>query len=724
MQEAESLRAHCQTHDFPKHISTCDACFLFKNLENWRRECVARDPASGAKVVWLCWNAEGKVGCRICRSVGKDTPLARVAAKPKLSNLRRHGNLLQAQRAGKVARTVEHDQAVREYFAGEAVAVEEGVVGREWYTQVTYAHFVFQRTLLDTGGSFVGFRKWCDAAGLSGVTELGSLRNRHASTHMTQAFADEERRYTRELLQAAAALGVLHDGRGNSLQVAAQGCLWKLPSGGLAGALRPGVRDLGGGGPDSKGPWVVWRLVALEDLGADHSAKGKAQKVCRALEEAGGAAHSEIRQKVRFCASDGANDARSTGKIFEAAYPTCRFQLVDPGHSHALVGKWATAGDEEIELVEGLLVNGEQSVSKFLFQSTRFRASFQEESAAECEAMLEHFGWAPQRRSSKARPLRNFAIRLRATFTAIAREAEESTHKDFKALARQVLDDLSGDHSDRLLLAGLMADYRWEMFTWNAKADLQHGDITTIQDDVDTMLDRLRFLFDEGMVLTEQGRATFTGAMLNFLQSKPILFHGRKAAAFEKPHPAAQKAVLNRMRAVVARTREYVKVFRPQLSWQNKFREVFRLPWPAGGFATRGDAAMYLGEICNLAGVPGKRRTPGARPRPSRSPLAPPRVPLWGWPPGTPWGAAAPRPAPFPPTPTPWVPRPSFPSPGPRWTSSGAATSPRPRRVEGAKSYPGRAPNPRAGGGRREYPQGGPPPSSQPRPRPRRPPII
>ena len=168
--------------------------------------------------------------------------------------------------------------------------------------------------------------------------------------------------------------------------------------------------------------------------------------------------------------------------------------------------------------MEDLLVNGEQSVSKFLFQSTRFRASFQEVSAApECEAMLEHFGWAPQRRSSKARPLRNFALRLRTTFTAIACEAEESTHQDFKALARKVLDELGGECSDRLLLAVMMADYRWELFTWNAKADLQDGDVTTIEDDVATMLERLRLLFDEGLVLTDFGRATFTGAVLNFL---------------------------------------------------------------------------------------------------------------------------------------------------------------------------------------------------------------
>ena len=128
-----------------------------------------------------------------------------------------------------------------------------------------------------------------------------------------------------------------------------------------------------------------------------------------------------------------------------------------------------------------------------------------------------------------------------------------------------MLDELGGECSDRLLLAGMMADYRWELFTWNAKADLQHGDVTTIEDDVATMLERLRLLFDDGLVLTSP--ATFTGAGLDFLGGKPIVPYGTRAAAFEVPPRAAQQAVLNRMRAVVARTREYVKVFRPQASW-------------------------------------------------------------------------------------------------------------------------------------------------------------
>ena len=141
-------------------------------------------------------------------------------------------------------RTSEHDAAVRDYFNGPAVALEERPTGPEWYSQLSYPHFVFQRTLIDTGGSFDGFQKWADAAEFAGVTVFDSLRGREASTRMTEVFADAERIYTRALLQASAAIGVAHDGRENKLQVAAQCCLWKLPDGKLNGALRSGVRDL------------------------------------------------------------------------------------------------------------------------------------------------------------------------------------------------------------------------------------------------------------------------------------------------------------------------------------------------------------------------------------------------------------------------------------------------------------------------------------------------
>ena len=105
-------------------------------------------------------------------------------------------------------------------------------------------------------------------------------------------------------------------------------------------------------------------------------------------------------------------------------------------------------------------MNGDTGVSKFLVTSTRFRASFQEGAAADALSALKHFGWAPQRRSSKARPLRNFTLRLRHTLSTLARETEDGAIAENKAFARQVVDELGGDESHRLLLAGIMADYR------------------------------------------------------------------------------------------------------------------------------------------------------------------------------------------------------------------------------------------------------------------------
>ena len=410
-------------------------------------------------------------------------------------------------------------------------------------------------------------------------------------------------------MQAAAAIGVLHDGRANFLQVSAQSCIWTLPHGGLEdGKLRPGVRDLGSGGKHSKGPWVAWRLLTLSDCGSHHGAEHKCELIDGAVRAGAAAAHDSVRKHVRFCASDGAADARNTGKLYEGINPACAFQVVDPGHYHALVGKWATAGDEEIELVEGLLVNDKINVAKFLTTSERFRSKFKDESIKDGLAPLEHFGWAPQRRSSKARPLRNFTVRLRQIFAALGIEADNG-RTERRAFAHKVIVELGGVHSDRLLLAGFLADYRWELFDWITKADVTNGDVTTLGDDISVLLDRLKLFFDDGWVLTPQASKTFTGAVLAFLDERQILHHGSKAIAFEPPTAARKQAMLNRMRAVVERTREYIKHYRPEDSWQNRFRAVFRLPSPLLRSGHAGPAAEYtraehlLREICKRGGI-------------------------------------------------------------------------------------------------------------------------
>ena len=51
LEELETLRAHCQQHDYPKHIKTCESCMLFHNLEKYRRLCVVTEPSTGDKVV-------------------------------------------------------------------------------------------------------------------------------------------------------------------------------------------------------------------------------------------------------------------------------------------------------------------------------------------------------------------------------------------------------------------------------------------------------------------------------------------------------------------------------------------------------------------------------------------------------------------------------------------------------------------------------------------------
>ena len=71
--------------------------------------------------------------------------------------------------------------------------------------------------------------------------------------------------------------------------------------------------------------------------------------------------------------------------------------------------------------------------------------------------VLEHMGFAPQRFSSRAKPFGRMAMRLREVFSIVAEEAESGDPKR-RPWARNLLMELGGRHSNRLLLCGLLAD--------------------------------------------------------------------------------------------------------------------------------------------------------------------------------------------------------------------------------------------------------------------------
>ena len=76
--------------------------------------------------------------------------------------------------------------------------------------------------------------------------------------------------------------------------------------------------------------------------------------------------------------------------------------------------------------------------------------------------------------------------------------------------------ELGGEHSSRLLLAGLLADLSAEHYTWVATGDKKFPDATTVLSRANVFTARLDTLFNKSMFLPMPD--TYTGVTLKFLE--------------------------------------------------------------------------------------------------------------------------------------------------------------------------------------------------------------
>lgn len=121
-------------------------------------------------------------------------------------------------------------------------------------------------------------------------------------------------------------------------------------------------------------------------------------------------------------------------------------------------------------------------------------------------AVLQHFGFAPQRFDSRKKPFARAALRLEQAFSCLALEAEGQDPKR-KNCALELLEGLSGANSSRILLAGMLADVMWEVSAWVHAADEDDPDPWVVAHSFDRLWERLRLLFQNGWIVSEKNRS-------------------------------------------------------------------------------------------------------------------------------------------------------------------------------------------------------------------------
>jgi hypothetical protein len=452
----------------------------------------------------------------------------RCRGSARLSNILRHGNLLESQTDGKQPRCADHDKAVllwgvkksEPQAKGSSNDDEDAKLQHICPTSISYAHLVFQRTIIATGDSFKDFPRWIASARMAGAQMPGPYGEK-VSKQLTEAIAMRETQITTNLLSVADSFCFKQDGRGESLANTAAGMvLWKWPRGLSRSPLPQGVRCLGVG---DNPPWIGRRILAISDLQANHSsdAKASAAEEAMAMNTRDTDDYKHMQEILHHYVSDNAADAQEVGRKLREQHGFSNLAFLSQGafHSALLVLKTTIGCDPEIDLVDKLVVSSKEppSLARFLTQSTRLAAKFGEKQAQDHVQSLTHLGWRPQRADSKKKPYGRFAWRLNQCFETLAEEAEDATQRVRRAGAIHLLQSLSGRHTLRLVLAGMLADLSHEHCLWCRGYDRDDLDSTSVMHRAQTFIARLNLLFVRGLILTRAASDTFTGEVLKFL---------------------------------------------------------------------------------------------------------------------------------------------------------------------------------------------------------------
>ena len=629
--KAEKFEAHCfgtleehaKSHAYPANVATCGTCKFWKHRWEWSAEASCLNPVTQKKETWLgCKN--GRAICLICaayKGVGRREVISKgTGSFRRWRNILRHGNLLKVQTQNSTHESAR--QAWQERLRAEAVqseivsvcpAASAASVKKDEAASVTthqpttgHRAVIATRALLETSGSFYNYDVWVNA--LAGA-ERQALESMWHCRRLVNTMAHRERGLTHSLLSEGAVFRLQADGLDRTYQVEIGTVLWSLPS-----SLRqlpthgeqPGWLQVMG----PKGPWVVERLIGMQEFPGDMSCDGKVSMleacVRRACLSASGELdtklHQHVKEQTRVWTSDGAD--LQVPLAASGFFTRLKYIYWDEAHAACRLAENSMKGEEEIIMTDRLLVTSKkpQSLAKFLSMSLVFRKTVGDAQLAHELAFVRNFGWAPQRFNSRARPLKRESRRWSVIFEAVAAEADTATEPKRKALAMMFLTELSGEHSSRLLLGGLLADLSAEHYSWVATGDKANPDTTTVEERADAFLNRLHRLFTEGMILAMPD--TYTGVTLEFLKDTSYYRYGKRVQTIgigdwvnEESARNVIKVNLGYVQKVVANMIEYMrKLYRPKHSWLHAFT-AFRLPSPLSGEALPLQSLM-MKQIC------------------------------------------------------------------------------------------------------------------------------
>ena len=192
---------------------------------------------------------------------------------------------------------------------------------------------------------------------------------------------------------------------------------------------------------------------------------------------------------------------------------------------------------------------------------------------------------------------------MEQAFSALAAEAE-GADPGRRETALHLLSNLSGDHSSRILLAGMLADLIWEYSKWVHSADEDDPDPFWVQRGFERLFERLRLLFTTGLILAEENKESFTKECVRFLRKTKVLHCGKTAFTFSIGNlddAATLAEPLTRIKVLVKALEKLLPAVRSPSSWLSSFL-AYHLPSPCGPNARRSFAHLRPAELSERKG--------------------------------------------------------------------------------------------------------------------------
>ena len=459
----------------------CPRCRWMRGRDEWLPQLTYEAPngevgswveeVSGPAIPW-------GLGCKICRWAGLRSIFARGEVRSdrgtQLTALKRHGgHLPDASCKGKKIRCAQGHSAAQSKLLADDPARRRDPERPPRNDVPCLSLFYNEYNIAKEGGSFCSFTKNVEVLRASGAMLPKSRESRFVAKNIADVIGAELQSEDQKLLGKATDVALTMDARKSMLVVRARltmGHGWPEGMRPMGGGKTPSSDPLMGGGQTplsdplpqvreipnhyGRGVQVVERVIAFRQEGAFGGTPELADLLIGALRDACGSEdlYEKVRRRVRVFCPDGAANEQLAGRLAAEAFPNMCFVIRCSAHAAQGAIKTAWHADEHSRRITTTVVC---EVAKFLRSSSRFALRFEAKARDGILTAVSNFDFAPQRFSSKERPLTRFVLYANAILITLGLEVTAPSSAERSNWALEILRQLQGP---TWLLIGMLAD--------------------------------------------------------------------------------------------------------------------------------------------------------------------------------------------------------------------------------------------------------------------------